>query len=59
MGADVKATQIWLVQYTSVHQVRRTSVFTAEVNARRFYDYCIDSEPTLWVSDTTFTQVQV
>ena len=58
MGADKTATQLWLVEYTSVHQVRRTSVFTSERNARQFFDYCADSEPALYVSTANFKQVQ-
>lgn len=54
MGADKSATRIWLVVYTSVHQQRRTSVFTNETNARQFFDYCADDNPELYVSDVNF-----
>jgi hypothetical protein len=51
------AAHMWAVEYTSVHKLRRTSLFYDETHAREFYDFAVDSDPKLYVSDVKFTQI--
>jgi hypothetical protein len=51
------AAHMWAVEYTSVHKLRRTSLFYDEEHAREFYAFAIDSAPIMYVSDVKFVEV--
>jgi hypothetical protein len=53
------ATSIWIVQYTSLGDLVRTSVFFEQSHALGWYEFCVkaDADPVLWTSAVTFTQV--
>jgi hypothetical protein len=52
------ATSIWIVQYTSLGNLTRTSFFFEELHAQQWYAFCktAGANPILWVSPVAFTQ---
>jgi hypothetical protein len=56
----ITATQIWVVEYTSLGNLPRTSFFFSETHAQQWFDFCSAdgrANPTLWVSSVEFTAV--
>jgi hypothetical protein len=59
VAGPVPAGQLWIVEYTSLCNLRRTSFFFDETHARQFYQFCASDQraaPTLLVSPVNFTQ---
>jgi hypothetical protein len=51
--------QLWIVEYTSLCNLQRTSFFFDETHARQFYNFCAAdprANPSLLVSPVNFTK---
>jgi hypothetical protein len=60
----LEATQVWVVEYTSIGSLARTSFFWSETHAQQWFDFCAadatksgKAAPTLYVSGVSFTEV--